>query len=209
MCFTKSTILVIALTAMLAACATPAAVRFYTLSNQTKNQPMSVSKTTPIAIEVLPVRVPERLKRPQLVITSKNTSQIKILEQDRWSSSFDDELHDAFVAGITNELGAIEVSHSRRLANQPTYRIAIALQQFNATLGEQVQTNFAWTITRLNVDTSAADKSALTCQTTINKSVSNDIDAAVKGIREAVAEATQAISANVSRLNNGEAVNCN
>ncbi len=208
MSFTKSTILVIALTATLAACATPAATRFYTLANHMQNQPTVVPKTMPIAIEVLPVRVPERLKRPQLVITSKNTSQIKILEQDRWSSSFDDELHDAFVAGITNQLGAIEVSHSRRLANPPTYRIAIALQQFNATLGEQVQTNFAWTITRLNADSSLADKGTLTCQTSINKSVSNDIDAVVKGVREAVAEAIQAISANVSSLNNGEAGNC-
>lgn len=208
MSFTKSTALMLTLVAALAACAQPATTRFYTLNNQTHNQPAAVSKTTPIAIEVLPVRVPERLKRPQLVLTSKETSQLKILEQDRWSSSFNDELHDAFVSGITNQLGAIDISHGRRVANQPTYRIAIVLQQFNAIPGEQVETNFAWTITRLSTDSSAAVNSTLSCQTSINKSVSNDINAVVKGIREAVAEAIQAISTNVSSLNNGEAGKC-
>ncbi|MDI1299823.1 membrane integrity-associated transporter subunit PqiC [Methylotenera sp.] len=208
MSFTKSTALILTLVAALAACAQAATTRFYTLNNPTQHQPAAISKTMPIAIEILPVRVPERLKRPQLVLTSKETSQLKILEQDRWSSSFDDELHDAFVAGITNQLGAIEISHSRRLANQPTYRIAIALQQFNATLGEQVQTNFAWTITRLNTDSSTADNSALSCQTIFSKAVSNDIDAIIKGVGEAVAEATQAISTNVSSLNNGELGKC-
>ncbi len=208
MSFTKSTALMLTLVAALAACAQPATTRFYTLNNQTHNQPAAVSKTTPIAIEVLPVRVPERLKRPQLVLTSKETPQLKILEQDRWSSSFNDELHDAFVSGITNQLGAIDTSHGRRVPNQPTYRIAIVLQQFNATLGEQVQTNFAWTITRLSTDSSAADNAALTCQTNSKKLVNNDIDVVVKGVREAVAEVVQAISTNVSSLNNGEVGKC-
>lgn len=209
MSFTKSTALILTLVAVLVGCAQlKTTTRFYTLNNPTQNQAITVSKTTPIAIEVLPVSIPERLKRPQLVLTSKDTPQLKILEQDRWSSSFNDELHDAFVSGITNQLGAIDFSRGGRIANQPTYRIAIVLQQFNATLGEQVQTNFAWTITRLNTDSSTADNSALSCQTIINKAVSNDIEAVVKGVREAVVDATQAISANLSSLNNGEEGKC-
>ena len=209
MSFTKSTILIVALAAALAACATPAAMRFYTLSNPTQNQPIIASKDTPIAIEILPIRVPEYLKRPQLVITSKNISQLKILEQDRWSSSFNDELHDAFVGGITNQLGAIDISHGGRIANQPTYRIAIVLQQFNATLGEQVQTNFAWTITRLNAGTSSEDMPSLSCQSIISKTVSSDINAVVIGLQEAVADVTKAISANVTSLNTGRNTTCN
>lgn len=208
MSFTKSTALILTLVAVLVGCAQlKTTTRFYTLNNPTQNQAITVSKTTPIAIEVLPVSVPERLKRPQLVLTSKDISQLKILEQDRWSSSFNDELHDAFVSGITNQLGAIDASRGVR-NHQPTYRIAIVLQQFNAMPGEQVQTNFAWTITRLSTGSSTTDNTTLTCQINSSKSVSNDIDAVVKGLREAVAEATQAISANVSSLNNGEAGKC-
>ena len=208
MSFTKSTVLIIMLVAALVSCAKPATMRFYTLVSQAQNQPTAASKTSPIAIEVLPVRVPERLKRPQLVLTSKNISQLKILEQDRWSSSFNDELHDAFVGGITNQLGVIDISHGGRVANQPTYRIAIVLQQFNAIPGEQVQTNFAWTITRLNTDSSSEYMPSLSCQSIIRKTVNDDINAVVIGLQEAVADVTKAISASVTSLNSSKNAAC-
>ncbi|WP_020167257.1 MULTISPECIES: PqiC family protein [Methylotenera] len=209
---TKYTALIFALAAMLTACVTPInATRFYTLANTNaaKNQAENVTAVTPIAIEVLPINVPERLKRPQLVITTNNASQLKILEQERWSSSFNDELQDAFVSGISSQLSAIDISRGGRTANQPTYRIAIVLQQFNATPGEQVQANFGWTITRLDAGARSAERRALSCQTTISKMVSNDMDAVVKGVQEAVADVIQAISANVTSLNSGEEAKCN
>lgn len=209
--FTQSTVLMLVLAAILTACATPSAsTRFYTLANNVpaKNQAENLPTATPIAIDILPVNVPERLKRPQLVITAKNSSQLKILEQDRWSSSFNDELQDAFVSGISNQLNAIDISRAGRTANQPTYRIAIVLQQFNATPGEQVQANFGWTITRLDASARSADRRALSCQTTITKTVSNDMDAVVKGVQESVTDVIQAISANVTSLNSGEEAKC-
>ncbi len=209
--FTKSTVLMLVLAAMLTACATPGTTaRFYTLANSSpaKNSTANLPTAAPIAIEVLPVYVPERLKRPQLVITAKNSSQLKVLEQERWSSSFNDELQDAFVSGISSQLSAIDISRGGRTANQPTYRIAIVLQQFNATPGEQVQANFGWTITRLDAGARSAERRALSCQTTISKMVSNDMDAVVKGVQEAVADVIQAISANVTSLNNGEEAKC-
>jgi uncharacterized lipoprotein YmbA len=208
MSFTKSTLLILTLAVALTACAKPATMRFYTLANQAQNPPTVASKASPIAIEVLPVRIPERLKRPQLVLTSKNISQLKILEQDRWSSSFNDELRDTFVSGITNQLGAIDISHGGRVANQPTYRIAIVLQQLNAILGEQVQTNFAWTITRLNTDSSSEDMPSLSCQSISSKTVDGDINAIVIGLQEAVADVTKAISANVTSLNSSKNAAC-
>ena len=208
---TKYAALILVLATMLTACATPKnSTRFYTLANTQANinPAANVAATTPIAIEVLPVNVPERLKRPQLVITTNNATQLKILEQDRWSSSFNDELQDAFVGGITSQLGAIDVSRGGRAANQPTYRIAIVLQQFNATPGEQIQANFGWTITALNSGERSTGNRSLSCQATISKTVANDTDAVVKGIQAAVVDVIQAISANVSSLNNGEQAKC-
>jgi uncharacterized lipoprotein YmbA len=206
--FTQFTVFILA--AMLTACATPTNnVRFYSLANasSTKSPTEKAPSTAPvIAIEVLPVSVPERLKRPQLVITSKNTAQLKILEQDRWPSSFNDELQDAFVSGLSQQLNAIDISRGGRVANQPTYRIAIVLQQFIATPGDQVQANFGWTITSLKTNTS--DTRALSCQTILSKTVGNSMDAVVKGVQETVAEAIQAIATNVTSLNNGEVGKC-
>lgn len=207
--FTQSIVCILA--AMLAACATPTNnVRVYSLANATSNSlTEKTSSNAPVmAIEVLPVNVPERLKRPQLVITSKNTAQLKILEQDRWSSSFNDELQDAFVSGLSQQLNAIDISQGGRMANQSTYRIAIVLQQFSATPGEQIQANFGWTITRLNAEARSTGNRALSCQTNIKKPVGNGMDAVVKGVQETVAEAIQAIAANVNSLNSGESGNC-
>jgi uncharacterized lipoprotein YmbA len=206
--FTQFTVFILA--AMLAACATQTNnVRFYSLANAsyTKSLTEKTSSNAPVmAIEVLPVNVPERLKRPQLVITTKNTAQLKILEQDRWSSSFNDELQDAFVSGLSQQLNAIDISRGGRVANQPTYRIAIVLQQFSATPGDQVQANFGWTITRLNAD--PRENRALSCQSNFSKTVANDTNAVVKGIQDTVAEVIQAIATNVNSLNQGEIGKC-
>lgn len=208
--FTRPIVFIFA--AMLTACITTSSPKahFYTLATtNTQNLAAQSPAAAPIAIEVLPVNVPERLKRPQLVITSKNSAQLKILEQERWASSFNDELQDAFVGGLSNQLNAIDISRGGRVANQPTYRIAIVLQQFNATPGEQVQANFGWAITRLDAAIPSADTRALSCQAAISKMVGSDTDAVVKGVQEIVAEAIQAIAANVNSLNNGEAGKCN
>ena len=207
----KSVLLIWALVAMLTACASPGkSARFYSLAdhNPAKSQAENSPVATPIAVEILPVNVPERLKRPQLVITAKNSTLLKILEQERWSSSFNDELQDAFVSGISQQLNAIDISRGGRIANQPTYRIAIVLQQFNATPGEQVAANFGWTITLLNAAKNSTDNRTLSCQSSIVKTVGNDTDAVVKGIQEAVNDTVKAISANVTSLNNGEQAKC-
>jgi uncharacterized lipoprotein YmbA len=216
MIFRQYTIFVLIVVAMLSACATSTSTaRFYTLANNisAKNQVENMPPAAPIAIEVLPIKVPERLKRPQLVITSKNSSQLKILEHDRWASSFNDELQDAFVSGISSQLNTVDISRGGRVTNQPTYRVAIVLQQFNATPGEQVQANFGWTITRLNTDVRSAGNNMLSCQATFSKPVGSDIDAVVKGVQETVADTIQAIAADVrsinSSINNNEAGKCN
>ena len=195
-------------TVMLSACITTSSpsVHFYTLAAAGIKNEATQSSTQLYAIEVLPVKVPERLKRPQLVINSKNSAELKILEQDRWASSFNDELHDAFVSGLSNQLPANDVSRGGRVANQPIYRIAIVLQQFNAAPGEQVEAHFGWTITQLKAD--ARENRMLSCQATIIKTVGSDIDSVVKGIQATVAETIQAITTNVNSLNNVEAGNC-
>jgi len=207
---TQSILLLMA--AVLTACATPTNnVRFYSLADASliKSKVESQSSAPPINIEVLPINVPERLKRPQLVITSKNSAQIQILEQDRWSSSFNDELQDAFASGLSQQLNAIDISRGGRVAQQPVYRIAIVLQQFSATPGDEVMANFGWAITELNNTARSNPIPSVTCQTTISKTVGNGTNAVVKGLQEAVAEATQAIATNVKNLKNGEVGKCN
>ena len=177
--------------------------KFYTLSvpSDTRGKdPYPGYSVTPIFIEVMPVSVPERLARPQLVVGSKGQEgELLVLEQARWSSPFNLELRDALAAAIAGKIGAIKVIRRGRLAGQPIYRIAIELSQFDATVGGRVNARFDWAITHSTQARSAA------CYSVISESAGDSIESMVKGIQHVVAAAAESISENLMQLNGGGA----
>ncbi len=197
------------ITALLAAgCASIPETRFYTLS--IPSEPSGIKITSPdafipIFIDVLPVSVPERLARPQLVVRSRGSvseTQLLILEQDRWSSPFNYELRDAFAAGIANQTGAVSETRGARSPDQPGYRIAIELSQFDAIAGDRVQARFGWTITR------STDGRSAVCYAAITEPVSGGIEDMVKGVQRAVASVVADISKNLIELETDNAAIC-
>lgn len=206
--FKITTIITILIASLLSSCVTPTPpARIYTLAGAVSSGPLGAQAAQkPLVIEVLPLKIPERLKRPQLVIGTRHSTQLKILEQDRWSSMFNDELQDAFTSGLSQQLNAVARARGARADTQSVYRIAITLQQYSAIPGDEVHTHFGWTITQLNDD--SRENLALACQAAFSKTVGNGVDDVVKGIQAIVAEATQAIAVNVQSLNNGETGKC-
>jgi uncharacterized lipoprotein YmbA len=198
----------IAAALLLAGCAS-APTHFYTLS-----APVSASTSVAPAaqgsrlfIEVTPVALPERLARPQLVVRSADSAssaRIDILEQERWSSPFNNELRDALASGIANRLGAIDVSRGGRPADQPVYRIAVELRQFDAVPGQQVQATYGWSISRSDNSRSSA------CQISVTEAVGPGIDALVLGVQRTVADAVNGIAANLTafKANPATATSC-
>jgi len=193
-----------ALTLALAACSTPS-TRFYTLAPQVA---ATASAAAPGAtarqtfIEILPVSVPERLARPQIVVRSDET-RVEILEQDRWSAPFNNELHDALASGIANRLGAIDVTRGGGPANQPVYRIVVELRRLDAVKGGKVEAGFGWTVTRSDNNTSAV------CRLSVVEPTSGlGVDGVVQGLQRAVAHAADAIAADVAALREGQADSC-
>lgn len=180
--------------------------KFYTLSvpSDTRGKdPYSGYSVTPIFIEVMPVGVPERLARPQLVVSSKGQGgELLVLEQARWSSPFNHELRDALAAAIAGKIGAIQVIRGGRLPGQAVYRIAVELSQFDATIGSSVNARFDWTITHSTQARSAA------CYSLISESAGDSIESLVKGIQYVVAAAAESISENLMQLNGGGAASC-
>ena len=195
--------------ALLAAgCASVPDTRFYTLwapSKQSELKDVSERSPAPIHIEVMPVNVPERLARPQLVVRSRGSgqeTQLFILEQDRWSSHFNKELRDAFAAGIVDQTGAVNEARGTRIPDRPVYRIAIELSEFDAIVGDRVQARFNWAITR-----STDNRSAL-CYAAISEPVSGGIEGVVKGVQRAVSSAVAELSRNLVELESGSAATC-
>ncbi|SEO69566.1 membrane integrity-associated transporter subunit PqiC [Nitrosovibrio sp. Nv6] len=208
-----SPIMVAIMTASMAAlwaagCASIPETRFYTLSAPFR--PPSVEDgmprlVTPAYIEVMPVSVPERLARPQLVVRSQGSgqeTQLFVLEQDRWASHFNDELRDAFAAGIAGQTGAISETRRAHTPDQPVYRIAIELSQFDALVGERVKARFSWAITRLTDGRSAA------CYAAISEPVDGGISGVVKGIQRVVSTAVEDVSKNLIEMDTGHPVTC-
>jgi uncharacterized lipoprotein YmbA len=195
---------------LVAGCASVGETKFYTLSvpaEVREKDSYREHSVTPIIIDVMPVTVPERLARPQLVVSIKGQeTQLLILEQARWSSHFNHELRDALARVIAEKVGAInEIRGSRapaHLAYQPVYRIAIELSQFDATVGGRVNARFDWTIIHSTQARSAA------CYSAISESAGDSIESLVKGIQHVVAAVAGRIAANLAELNSRGAADC-
>jgi uncharacterized protein len=182
---------------------------FYTLSVPSEVQATESylgHQAKPIFIDVMPVIVPERLARPQLVINIKDKeTQLLILEQARWSSHFHYELRDAFAAHIARKIGGqneIREIRGIRARREPIYRIAIRLSQFDATLGGRVNAKFDWTIAHSTQARSAASYSV------VSATAGTDIESLVKGIGSVVAAAAERIAETLMEMNESGEATC-
>lgn len=193
---------------LIAGCASVPETRFYTLSVESESPEMKAlprDLSTPIFIDVLPVNVPERLARPQLVVRFRDSgpeTQLFILEQDRWSSPFNYELRDAFASGIANLTGAVNRARRGRAPDQILYRIAIELSQFDAIIDDSVTARFSWTITR------PADDRSVACYAVVTEPIATGVEGVVEGVQRAVANVVIDISKNVIELDMGRVPTC-
>lgn len=191
------------LVATLAACASPP-TRFYTLAPPAQASGVII-RSAPLSIEIAPVGVPERLMRPQLVLRS-DTARIDILEQDRWSAPFNEELRDALAAQLVNRLGAIDVSHDVHPGNLPVYRIVVTLSQFDAVRGGAVEAQFGWIASRSDQRGIASN---LACQLHLSEAGSGDnVASVVLGVQRVVSNLAQAIAKDVKELSEGSPRSC-
>jgi uncharacterized lipoprotein YmbA len=191
-----------------AGCASVPETRFYTLSVESESPGIKAlprDLSTPIFIDILPVNVPERLVRPQLVVRSRDSgpeTQLFILEQDRWSSPFNYELRDAFASGIANLTGAVNRARRGHTPDQIVYRIAIELSQLDAIIDDSVRARFSWTIMR------PADARSAACYAVITEPVAPGVEGVVEGVQRVVASVVTDISKNVIELDMGRVPTC-
>ncbi len=193
---------------MVAGCASVPETRFYTLSvrsEPSKIKALPRDPSTPIFIDILPVSIPERLARPQLVVRFRDSgseAQLLILEQDRWSSPFNHELRDAFASGIANQTGAVNNARGTRIADQAGYRIAIELSQFDAIVDDSVKARFSWMITR------PVDARSAACSMAVTEPVAGGVEGVVEGVQRAVASVVADVSKNLMELDMGRVPTC-
>lgn len=196
---------------LLAACSgTP--TRYYTLAESAPAAPVRQggAGNSALAIEMAPVALPERFARPQLVVRRISVlslreapdSEVEVLEQSRWSSSFEYELRDALAAGIAGRLSAFDATKSGRPRGVPVYRIAVQLRDFDAQPGTRVDSAFGWSIRRGDGD------ALLTCQLRLSEPVNGGVDGVAAGAQRITGRLADEIARNVAALAANQQAGC-
>ncbi|MGR4869878.1 membrane integrity-associated transporter subunit PqiC [Variovorax sp. LARHSF232] len=193
---------------LLAGCSsTP--TRYYTLAETTPAAAAAAAPAAvPLAIEMAPVAMPERLARPQLVVRQAASPQkdaqteLEVLEQSRWSSSFEYEMRDALGAAIAMRLSAFDATKVGRPRGLPLYRIAVQLNQFDAQPGSRVDSAFGWSLRRGDED------ALLTCQLQLSEPLTGGVDGVALGAQRITARVADEIARNVAALAAGRPAQC-
>jgi uncharacterized lipoprotein YmbA len=98
-----------------------------------------------IALEVLPVRLPDLLLRPQMVVA--RGSGLGLLDGDRWASPLDQEMQRVLVADLALLLGSDAVLASpggERLA--APYRLAVTVDGCDTRAGGGLTLQATWMV---------------------------------------------------------------
>lgn len=190
--------LVVAFATLAAGCAS-SPDRYYTLvapeAVAAQVAAPSGNAAAPVFIELAPVAMPERLARPQMLVRKAGPgAQVELLEQHRWSSSFENELRDALASGVAAQLEAIDVTKGGRQPSTPAWRIAVQVRQFDAVEDTRVDAAFSWTVRRSDADLSAH------CQWSTTEPVGSGIDALAQGAQRVAARTADAIARHVRAL---------
>ncbi|MGT2427746.1 PqiC family protein [Cupriavidus basilensis] len=189
--------------ALLAGCASPDP-RYYTLAQGPDATvpaagqaatPARAAQAQPVWIEVAPVRVPERLNRPQLVVRDgKDGGELKLLDLSRWSAPLPDELRDALSQQLQARLGAVDTYQQGLSEVEPVYRVTTEVVRLDAEVGQRAGAVINWTVRRL------PDGKVSAGRTQAELPAPGAVDGVVAAYRQIVANTAADIAAGVESL---------
>lgn len=158
-----------------------------------------------LLVEVLPVSVPERLNRDEVVVNTPG-GQPELRGNDRWAAPLADEMRQMVDDALWRRLRAADVYGAPPLpgsAGLPQYRLALRVERLDATPGGQAVAEASWTLRRLPQGAQAF------CRTGAAEAVAgSDTAGAVAALGRAASRLSAAIAISVERLNSGAADPC-
>jgi uncharacterized lipoprotein YmbA len=101
-----------------------------------------------LAVEVLPVRLPELLQRPQMVM-AKGAGTLGLSETHHWGNPLDQDMQRVLVADLGLLLGSDEVvasPYGDRVA--AAYRVELDVRSCEAGPGGELTLDAVWMVTR-------------------------------------------------------------
>lgn len=186
------------LSAMVAACGASTPLRYHALAPG--GAAPGPSGGAALLVEVLPVTVPERLNRDEVVVNTPG-GQPELRGNDRWAAPLADEMRQMVDDALWRRLRAADVYGAPPLpgsAGLPQYRLALRVERLDATPGGQAVAEASWTLRRLPQGAQAFCRSAAA-----ERVAGADTAAAVAALGQAASRLAAAVAVSVERLNSG------
>lgn len=179
--------------ALLTACAAAPPTSYYTLLAKADNAaPPAQDPLLQVALD--PVTVPAQVDSPQMVVRLGD-GVIAPVETRRWIAPLAAEIRTALGVTLSQTLAAPNVSNVTPDPRLPLYRVRVAIQRFDSTLGSSARIDAAWTIR-------SGDHSA-TCTSSVTTPVSQGYEALALGHQRALRQIATEIGNGITALKAG------
>ena len=193
----------VALAASLAACGSSEPLRYHTLSRP--GAATSSRGSAAMLVEVLPIAVPERINREDLVLTGPG-GQLDVRDGDRWAAPLGDEIRQLVDDSLWRRLRAADTYAAPVAVSAdglPQYRLALRLERLEAIPGQRAVSEATWTLRRL-----PQGKPAICRALAVEPLPAVTMTAAVAALSATSAQVSEAIATSLERLHGGVADPC-
>ena len=168
--------------------------------------PPPMSGGARMLVEILPVAMPERLNREEMVLID-GTGQLDVRDGDRWAAPLADEVRQMVSDALWSHLWASDIYQAPIPAaganGLPQYRLALRIERFEATLARGAVIQGTWTVRKLPQGHAAACRAGIT----IVRPGTTAGDAAA-ALTDGTAQLSRQIADSIARLDQGNATPC-
>ena len=132
----------------LSGCGNSPPIHYHPRNSATSPQTSGSAK---LLVEILPVALPERLNREEMVLTN-GAGQLDVRDNDHWAAPLSDEVRQILSDTLWGQLGGADVYQAPvapSATSLPQYRLAVRVERFEAVPGHTAMVQGSWTARRL------------------------------------------------------------
>ncbi|HUH86845.1 MAG TPA: PqiC family protein [Pusillimonas sp.] len=167
--------------ALLTACASAPKTQYYTLSSASKHT--QALDSAPFAISVAPVAIPEKVDRPQIVLSDAGGTQVNLLNNSQWAAPLAEEVRAALALDLSRRLGVLELALRDAPKTLPLWVIHLTVQRFDSIYGDRAVLEATWRQTPRH----GLQGKAVVCSAAVTVPVEAGVPALVEGHQQALA----------------------
>ncbi|HXP97585.1 MAG TPA: PqiC family protein [Telmatospirillum sp.] len=183
-------------------CSTSVPPRYHGLTGAAPSQPSGSAR---LLVEILPVAVPERLNREEMVLTGV-AGQLDVRDTDHWAAPLSDEIRQVLTDSLWGYLRASDVYLSPvapGVGGLAQYRLALRVERFEAVPGQRAAVEGSWTVRLL------PQGYPTTCRANITVPLpALTPDAAAAALSTATGQLARQVADSIGRMDQGLASVC-